>query len=515
MNDADELYEGIREWGDYAGPVRESCDVVIVGSGPTGAVAAYNLVEMGLDVILLEAGPVRRPADFSRDAARTLAEVCFEGGLRALRGRTLVPTMQARVLGGGSHMNSAICVRTPQFCFDDWRSRHGIQSISREVLDPHYDRIEAFLGVEPTAERFLGRKNTLFREACEAVGISSEPMRRNAVGCNGCSECFTGCPDRAKRSMEVSYIPAAVKQGLRVMTSIQVEQLLHDGRRASGVRGSVVEPAGNRPSHPVEIRARATVLAAGCLATPVILQKSDAPDPARLIGKDLHTHPGAAIMGTFPDPVEPWVGATQGFHSLARLERGYKLEVIWSPPAVLAVRLPGFGAELKEHLSRLRYSAFWDAFFALKHSTGSVRARKGRNLNPIVKYSISTEDMPCIQEGLVTLVEMFFAAGATKVLPGIHGVPAVIDSEAGIRALRRADLKPEHVILAATHLFSTTRMGPDPASSVVGEDGQMHHLEHCYILDTGIMPRSPAVNPMLTAMALADRLAQEIGRRYG
>lgn len=514
MSDIDAIYEGIREYADYAGPVRESCDVVIVGSGPTGAVAAYNLAEMGLDVILLEAGPVRRPRDFTTDGARTLAEVCYEGGLRAMQGKTFLPTMQARVLGGGSHINSAICVRTPQFCFDDWKRSYGVDTINREVLEPHYDRVEDFLGVEPTREEFLGRKNTLFREACDAVGLSSEPMRRNVVGCNGCAECFTGCPDRSKKSMEVSYIPAAVKKGLRVMTSIQVEQLLHNGRAATGIKGSVVEPKTNRASYPVEIKAKATILAAGCLATPVILQKSNAPDPAQLIGRDLQAHPGAALMGVFPDPVDPWFGATQGYQSLARLERGYKLEVLWAPPALLAVRLPGFGAELKEHLNQLRYSAFWDAFFALKHSKGSVRAKKGKSMNPSVKYHISPADMPQIKEGLVTLAELFFAAGATKIIPGIYGVPPVMEARDGVDVLRNADLRPEHVVLAATHLFSSTRMGPDAGNSVVDEAGQMHQLKDCYILDTGIMPRSPAVNPMLTGMAMADRMAQEIGRRY-
>ncbi|RMF14607.1 MAG: GMC family oxidoreductase [Candidatus Dadabacteria bacterium] len=512
-NVTDTLYDGIIEYKDYTGNRRESCDAVVIGSGPTGAVAAWQLVDRGLDVILLEAGPVRRPQDFTLDGAKTLAEVCYEGGLRAMRGKPMVPTMQARVLGGGSHINSAICVRTPQFCFDDWRERYGVDWVDRATLDPHYDRVEAFLGVGPTPADVLGRKNELFRDACNALGIHSEPMPRNVRGCCGCAECFTGCPTRAKQSMDISYIPDAVRKGMRVFTSAQVVAIDHDGRQASGVRAIIVDPSGRPSGHELRVDAKKVILAAGCLATPVLLQKSNVPDPHKQIGKGLQAHPGCALMGIFPDPVDPWFGATQGYQSLEYLRDGFKMETLWAPPAILAVRLPGFGKRLKEYYGKLRYSAFWDSFFALKHSQGRVRARPGRSFNPDVTYRVDRRDIPTIKTGLIKLAELFWAAGAEELLPGIYGVPEVVTRDQGLRPFEQADLKPEHIVLAATHLFSSTRMGPDPKTSVVDPYAELHHLKNCHIVDTGIMPRSPAVNPMLTGMALADRLAGQIAER--
>lgn len=507
MTTKDPLYEGIFEFGDYTGNIQETCDVVVVGSGPTGAVSAYNLAAKGLNVILLEAGPIRRPQDFTTDGGRTLAEVCYEGGLRAMRGTSAMPTMQARVLGGGSHINSAICVRTPQFCFDDWKQGYGVDGITRAILDPHYDRVERFLGVAPTPEDAMGAKNLLFKKACDALGISSEPMPRNVVGCCGCAECFTGCPTRAKKSMDISYIPAAVKLGLRVYTSIQAREVIHDGKRATGIRGVVSDPRTQKAGHTATFKAKTVILAAGCIATPVLLQKSGVPDPQKLIGDNLQAHPGCAIMGIFPDPVNPWEGATQGYQSLAHLQDGFKLEVLWAPPAVMAVRFPDFGQQLKTHFANFKYSAFWDSFFALKRSKGKVRGLPGKSMRPDVSYNVHPDDMATVKAGVVRLAEMFFAAGAEKILPGLYGVPAVIEKSQGIDAIVNANLKPTDVVLAATHLFSTTRMGPDRDNSVVREDGSMHRLDNCYIVDTGIMPRSPAVNPMLTGMALADRIS--------
>ncbi len=514
MTETDEIYAGIQEYDSFTADVSESCDVVVVGSGPTGAVAAYNLADAGLDVILLEAGPVRRPSEFTNDGGRTMAEVCYEGGLRVMRGESVLPTMQARLLGGGSHINSAICVRTPDFCFDDWKQNWGVDTIDRNILDPHYDRVEAFLGIGPTPPEALGRKNELFRDACDALGYHSEPMPRNVVGCCGCAECFTGCPTRAKKSMEISYIPAAIKKGLRVMTSLQVREVLQAGGRAAGVAGNVVHPRTNKATHQFRINARATILAAGCLATPVLLKKSKVADPYDLIGRDLQAHPGAAIMGIFDEVVDPWVGATQGYQSLEFIEQGFKMEVLWAPPEVLSVRFPDFGHTFKSHLASLKHSALWDAFFALKKSRGRVRARPGKSMNPDITYRIDPSDMPVIQEGMATISDMFFAAGATHILPGINKIPKEIHRREDVDLIRTTKLTPGDLVLASTHLFSTTRMGGDPRNAVVDGSGQMHHLADCYIVDTGIMPRSPAVNPMLTGMAMADLLGQEIAGRY-
>jgi choline dehydrogenase-like flavoprotein len=500
----DPLYDGIHEYPEYTGPLNLTAEVVVIGSGPTGALAAYNFAAAGVDTILLESGPVRRPHEFTLDGGRTLAEVAYEGGLRALQGRSILPTIQGRVLGGSSHINSAMTIRTPQLCFDDWKESFGVNTITRQSLDPHYDRIEKFLGIRPTEEAILGPRNLLFKKACDVLGYSSEPTPRNVVGCDGCAECFTGCPTRAKRSMDITYVPEGIKKGLRVYTSIETAKVDIAAGRATGVSGFVVHPRTNARSHAVSVKAKHVVLAAGCLATPVILQKSAAPDPYKLIGEGLQGHPGAAMMGLFEDEVNPWFGATQGYHSLHFVPKGFKLEVLWSPPAILAVRLPGLGLEFKSALATFKHGAVWDAIFSCKKSKGRVKAKGGANMNPSVSYNVDQSDMPLVREGMATILRMFFAAGAKKVYPGIYGMPHTVSDPKSVDDLLKMDLKPQDLVLASTHLFSSTRMGSDPKASVVDETGEMHHLKGCYIVDTGVFPRSPAVNPMLTGMAIAD-----------
>ena len=346
----------------------------MVGSGPGGAVVAKELTDAGVRVALLEEGPPFTPAEYELDGALSMARTMREGGLRMIRG-TVMPTMQAIALGGGSLVNSAICNRAPDFVLDRWCNNFDLEHTTLADLDPHYDAVGKFLGIAPTPENVLGQRNLLFKEGCDRLGYSSEPVSRNVVGCRGSGECFTGCRPRAKQSMDVSYVPAAIRGGALVLTSVRVEQVLTDGGRATGVAGRVVEPFTGKPSHRFRVNARVVVLAAGCMATPVILQKSgDLANRSRQVGENLQFHPGVAIMGIFPEDVHPAFGATQGYQSRHFLRDGYKLETLWAPPSVLAVRLPGSGLGFKNRLADFPYAAIWDAIASCNRSIGRVRA---------------------------------------------------------------------------------------------------------------------------------------------
>jgi len=499
----------LRVFADYDRDVREEADVVVVGSGPCGAVVAKELTDAGQRVVLLEEGPPFTPADYELDGPFSMARNMREGGLRTTLG-TVIPTMQAICLGGGSLVNSAICVRAPDFVLDRWCSDFELPHTRRADLDPHYDAVGAFLGIAPTPENVLGQRNLLFKKGCDALGIPSEPISRNVRGCRGSGECFTGCRSRAKQSMDVSYVPAALRGGAKVLTSVRVEQVLVEGRRATGIAGRVVQPFSGKPSFEVRVRARRVVLAAGCMATPVLLQKSgDLANGSGQVGANLQFHPGVAIVGVFPELVHPQFGATQGYQSLHFLRNGFKLETLWAPPAVLAVRMPGAGLALKQRLALAPHSAVWDAIASCNRSLGSVRARR-RGLDPKLTWNFHPDDVPILAHALHTLARIFFAAGAKVVIPGVHGVPEELHSLAEAEILRTRRFRASEFVTASNHAFCTTRMHGDPRRGVVDELGRCHDLDGLYIADTGVFPQCPSVNPMWTGMALAHRTAQHI-----
>lgn len=504
--------ERVRVYSQYDGDLVEQADVVVVGSGPSGAVAAYELAVAGHDVILVEEGPPFTSRDFECDGNLSMTRTLREGGLRVTYGTTM-PTMQAIALGGGSLVNSAICVRPPQSVFDRWSEQFDLERTNRETLDPHFDAIADFLGIAPTPDSIQGPRNLLFRDGCDALGIESEPIERSVSGCRGSGECFTGCRSRAKLSMDVSYVPAAVRAGARVLTSLQVQNIRRDGRRIQGISGRVVAPFSGAVSHRFRIDAKAVVLAAGCTATPVLLKHSDnLANQSGQVGENLQFHPGVAIAGVYPEETHPLFGATQGYQSLAFLDEGFKLETLWAPPPLLAMRFPGLGPDLQARFAELPRMAVFDGIVSANRSLGQVKTRF-RSLNPVLKWRVDPLDVAILRRALKAIAEIHFAAGAVKILPGVQGLPDLMKSVDEVGVLASDRVQASNLVLGGNHVFCTTRMHGDPTRGVVDEDGRCHELENLYIADTGIFPQCPGVNPMFTGMALARGIAQTLAER--
>ncbi len=229
--------------------------------------------------------------------------------------------------------------------------------------------------------------------------------------------------------------------------------------------------------------------------------------------KDKLGHPGLAIAGVFPESIHPEFGATQGYQSLEMLREGFKLESLWASPAVLAVRTPGFGHELQARFAELPRIAAWDAIASTHRSLGTVTARRGRSLDPRITWRLDPEDMKLLVRALWVLAEMFFAAGAEKIIPGVLRFPYQLDSLEEAELLRTRRIRAEDLVFGGNHAFCTTRMHGDPRRGVVDEDGRCHDFDNLYIADTGIFPRCSSVNPMFTGMALAHRQASAIAER--
>ncbi|MDH5307339.1 MAG: GMC family oxidoreductase, partial [Myxococcales bacterium] len=478
-------------------------------SGPGGAVVAKELTDAGARVVLVEEGPPFTPADYTLEGGRSMARTLREGGLRHTTG-TVMPTLQAIALGGGSLVNSAICHRAPDFALDGWCEAFALAHTTRADLDPHYDAVGGYLGIAATPEAVQGPRNLLFKRGCEALGYHCEPTLRNVRGCRGSGECFSGCRSRAKQSTDITYVADALRGGACVLSSARVECVEVDGRRARGVAGRIVAPFTGRPSHRFRVHARLVVLAAGCMATPVLLLRSgNLANGSGQVGRNLQFHPGVAVMGVFPEAVHPGFGATQGYQSCQFLREGFKLETLWAPPALLAMRMPGSGRALKRRFEDIPRAAIWDAIGTCHASLGRVLPRRG-SLDPRLAWRLDPGDLALLVRAISVLTEIFFAAGARSVLPGLHGIDAEIRSLDQARRLLARTFAPGDLVLGGNHAFCTTRMHGDPARGVVDELGRCHDFDNLYIADSGVFPRCPSVNPMWTLMALARRTAQAI-----
>ncbi len=483
---------------------------MIVGSGPGGALTAERLARSGKSVVVIEAGPKVRHGDTRRDAGQVLNRYFFYGGMRSTRGNTVMPSMQPRNLGGGSVWNSAICLRTPDFILDKWAHEDGLTELSGGGLTPHYEAVERFMEVRPVQDDVLGPRNELFAEACEKVGFKPTRVLRNEKGCKGSSECFTFCPNDAKFSADKRGIPEVLELGGTVYTSVSAHKLITEGRRVRGIQGFVVDPTTNQRSYQVTIRAKVTVLAAGCLATPEILQRSGVGNDR--VGENLRFHPGSMVMGEFEEEIEPWSGATQGYHCLDFIPEGIKLEALWATSALMGCRFPGLGKELVGLLKNYRKMCSWDCWVSGEDSVGRLRYRPGRRSD--IVYNIHQNDCNRMTESMAKLGEMFFAVGAKSIMTGVHGVAAP-GGPAVITHLRSKEFPVTHIPFASNHIFGTVAMGTDRSRHAADPSGALYDADDIYICDTSLLPSTPVANPMLPMMAIVDKIAGHINERYG
>ncbi|MCB9632313.1 MAG: GMC family oxidoreductase [Sandaracinus sp.] len=484
----------------------DDADVVIVGTGAGGATAARVLAASGVDVLLLEEGPQLRTSERRRDAVGALSSALRDAGTQTTTGPTPIPVLQGKCVGGSTAMNSGIIWRMPEDVRQTWIREHGLEAlVDAGELDRIYDVVERELEVSLTGDDVLGGNATLMRMGAEALGLPGKSMSRNAARCDGKGECLQGCPGEKRQSMDVSYIPRSIRDGARLETGCRVHKVWIEGGRAVGVVGEKIDPQTRKPVGRFRVRARHVVVSAGVVHTPVILQRSGL---RGLVGQRFQSHPGAAIVGRFPEPVRMSYGATQGYEVPMR-DRGFKLESLSLPPEMLAARLPGVGAEWQERIANLDHFAQWCAQVRME-AKGRVQAGP---FGPMVFYEPTARDLGKAQDALTLICRMMFAAGAVEVYPGIDGVPEVLRSLADVDAMSEKPWRRTQVHLVASHLFGTAVAGRDPSQSVVDPSLESHAVRGLYVMDASVFPTNMGVNPQHSIMAVVWRAAEQLARR--
>ncbi len=494
-----ELVARRKVWEDQA-------HTVVVGTGAGGATAARVLAASGVDVLMLEEGPRLRTPERPRDVIGALSSTLRDAGTQTTTSAHPIPLLQGVAVGGSTAVNSGIIWRMPEDVREAWVREHGLATlVDPAEMDRIYARIEEDLEVEVTGDEVLGGNATLMRYGAEKLGLPGRAMSRNARRCKGRSECLQGCPGERRQSMDVSYVPAAMADGARLRTHARVDRVWIEGGRAVGVKGFVVDPHSRRPVGRFRVRAKQVIVSAGVVHTPLILMRSGL---RGLVGRRFQAHPGAAVVARFPEPVRMSFGATQGYEVPMR-DRGFKLESLSLPPEMLAARLPGVGRAWQERVAHLDCYAQWCAQVRME-AKGRVVAGP---LWPLVFYEPTERDLDRLQEALVLIARMMFAAGAVEVYLGVDGLPEVLRSERELDELASFRWKRGAIHLIASHLFGTAVAGADPARSVVGPDLQSHRIDGLYVMDASVFPTNMGVNPQHSIMAVVVRAAEQLARR--
>jgi choline dehydrogenase-like flavoprotein len=469
--------------------MNERFDVVVVGSGAGGGVVAGELAERGRRVLLLELGPHMTAADFTRWEAKATHDLwwpmrfaSFNGGAVALIG--------GRCVGGSTTINTKVALRAHPKDLAKWHDASGLVGASgapfgASDLEAHYTRVERRLGVR---ERSDWTKSVRTVEpAFRALGAELEPVRSYTdANCMRCGSCLQGCPTNAGKSTLNTYIHDAWAAGqLELRADARVERVVIEDGEATGVE--YVDQLG---AH-TRVDAGAVVVAAGTLNTPQLLVRSGMPDrpSSRLTGHNLGFHPARLVYGLFDEPQDAHMVYPITAHSMGHQhdeDGGFVIEATTiQDPIGFATTLedergPLWGADLVEALRGFRR---WVGLLVMVNDENNGTVRVDEHGAESFEASFNERERARIDGALDFTREVLVHAGASRV---------------------------RYTGLMTTHVQGTCRMGSDPERSVVDADAQSWDVKRLYVGDGSLVPHTLSVNPSLTIMALASRLAEHL-----
>jgi len=258
------------------------------------------------------------------------------------------------------------------------------------------------------------------------------------------------------------------------------------------------------------------VLAGGAIFSPVLLLRSGLGN-AR-VGRGLRLHPVTAALGIYDHPIEIWRGAAQTAvcTTFARVAgaHGFWLEASPAHPGLAAMAIPWTSRD--DHAALMRSLPRTASFIVLVRDRGAGAVRVARDGSPVVRYQLHPLDREHMLRGLEEMAKIHLAAGASEVFSLHTRRIQVRRSEPDAagrfsRAVRAEGIRPNALTLFSAHLMGGLPMGADPARAAIDPSGGLYGTRGLYVADASIFPSAPAVNPQITIMAMAHRVAQGIG----
>jgi choline dehydrogenase-like flavoprotein len=514
-------------------------DVCVIGAGPAGALCAHRLAERGHDVVILEAGPrfsfEDRPERMERAIRpgvddRSAWEMGGERDAYVSTGPRPYPLNRTRVKGvGGTSLHwQGMVMRLHEADFER-RSRDGVAAdwpIDYADLRPYYAAAEHAFGVAgavdnpfapPREEPYplpafpSSYSDSLFAEACEELEITthSVPNARNSApydgrsACVGYGTCKPVCASGAKYDATV-HVRKAEAAGARVIDRAPVQRLETDGKGRLA-RAVYATPHGEHAQ-----AARRFVLACGGVETPRLLLLSDSPDhpdglanSSGLVGRYFTEHCFTGVGGRLDRATrQNHVGFnTTESHQFYDEEgvNAIKLELLnYAGPSPVEQALAGdeWGDALLDSLRDV---------YGTHIAVGGLVEQLPRRENRVTLDRTRTDD----HGNPVPDVRWSIGERTGATIRRANEIQRSILAELGAEiewTVGPDDTGP------AFHHMGTTRMGTDPASSVVNPRLRTHDVENLHIASSSVFVTGGAMNPTLTIAALALKTADHVDR---
>ena len=482
---------------------RLAADAVVIGTGAGGAPAATVLASAGLEVLVLEAGPRVSASGFVPDEALSRSRL----GRIATSSDGLHSFYAGACVGGSTVVNDALCWRPPGEVLEAWRREHALGAVA-DALPAYAERAWRDVHAEPTDRAHRNRNAEALRRGAERLGWANEAMARNVRGCANLGRCNFGCPIDAKQSSLVAWVPRAERAGARVLAEVRVLRLRVEAGRVRGVDAVRVARDTRAPAAPLRVDAPLVCVAAGALESGPLLQRSGI---ARA-GRGFQAHSSAYVTARFAEPIHGYFGPTMG-HAVSEFSDvnghagpGYMLENAAVHPIQTATVLPGFGAAHARAMAALSHLAH--AVVVLRDRTRGEAGPGPDPAAPRIDYALEAGDLERMRHAFASAARLYLAAGAEEVWLPLEG-HAPVRSERDLARLADHPLDRARLsLLYAVHLFGGAGMHGRRAEGVCDPEGACWDVAGLCVADAASLPGNTGVNPQITIMAHALRVAE-------
>jgi len=515
-------------------------DLIVIGSGPGGASLAHKLAPTGKRILLLERGDYLPRSRANWDSQTVFVDAAYQAReiWYGADGRQFHPGLHYYV-GGNSKVYGAALLRMRERDFEQIHHRDGISPawpVPYDVFEPYYAEAERLFqvhgerGEDPTEPRSSGPypypavshepaiqalHDGLCREGLHPfhlpLGILLDEKNGRATPTSTCIRCdtFDGfpCPLNGKADAQVICVDPALRAhpNLKLLTNAYVSRLQTDGRGRS-ITGVQVEREGREERYSADI----VVVACGALSSALLLLRSaNDTHPAGLangsgqLGRNYMRHNQSILMALMREPNDTV------FQKTLAVSDYYFGSEDWPYPLGLIQMCA------TSHAAQIRGEALpswleWVPKMPFEEMAGHS-----------MDFWLSSEDLPHPDNRIFYDGERVVLDVKENNLEAHHRLKRKLEDmlkRAGAHPLlleRSLYLGKDIPIGGTAHQAGTARFGTEPATSVLDIDCKAHELDNLYLTDASFFPSIGAVNPTLTLIANALRVADTVKARLG